>query len=92
MSESKRKIFTGAQKAKVALAAVKGMKTINEIAQEYGVHPTQVNQWKKELLENAGSLFEGKRGLKPANAHNNPLLWLPIIGVHILFFFWLNAA
>ena len=35
MSESKRKIFTGAQKAKVALEAVKGTKTINEIAQEY---------------------------------------------------------
>ncbi|MEI7996020.1 MAG: helix-turn-helix domain-containing protein, partial [Methylococcaceae bacterium] len=60
MSESKRKIFTGTQKAKVALAAVKGVKTINEIAQEYGVHPTQVNQWKRELLENAGSLFEGR--------------------------------
>ena len=72
MSESKRKIFTGAQKAKVALAAVKGTKTINEIAQEYGVHPTQVNQWKKELLENASSLFEGKRGPKPVNAQSDP--------------------
>ena len=50
MSESKRKFFTGGQKAKVALAAVKGVKTINEIAQEYGVHPTQVSQWKKELF------------------------------------------
>ena len=64
MSESKRKIFTGAQKAKVALEAVKGTKTVNEIAQEYGVHPTQVAQWKKDLLANAGSLFEGKRGPK----------------------------
>ena len=44
MSESKRKVFTGAQKAKVALAAVKGLKTINEIAQEFGIHPTPVNQ------------------------------------------------
>lgn len=60
MSENKRKIFTGAQKAKVALEAAKGMKTINEIAQEYGIHPTQVGQWKKELLENAGGLFDGK--------------------------------
>ena len=33
-------------------------------------------QWKKELLTNAGSLFEGKRGPKPVNAHNNPLIWL----------------
>ena len=86
MSESKRKIFTGEQNAKVALEAVKGTKTIYEIAQEYGVHPTQVAQWKKELLTNAGSLFEGKRGSKPVNAHNNPLIWLPIIGVHLLFF------
>ena len=45
MSESKRKIFTGTQKAKVALEALKGVKTINEIGQEYGVHPTQVSQW-----------------------------------------------
>ena len=49
MSESKRKIFTGAQKAKVALATVKGMKTINEIAQEFGVHPTQVNRKRPAL-------------------------------------------
>lgn len=67
MSAIKRKIFTGEQKAKVALAAIKGVKTVNEIAQEYGVHPTQVNQWKKDLLANAGNVFEGKRGPKPAN-------------------------
>ena len=64
MSESKRKVFTGTQKAKIAIEAIKGTKTINE----NGVHPTQVNQWKKELLENAGSLFEGKRGPKVVNA------------------------
>lgn len=72
MSESKRKIFSGAQKAKVALEAIKGVKTINQIAQEYGVHPTQVHLWKKELLENAGSLFDGKRGPKPADAQSDP--------------------
>jgi transposase len=72
MSEKKRTIFTGAQKTKVALEAVKGMKTLNGIAQEYGVHANQVSQWKKELLEHAGSLFEGKRGPKPINAESNP--------------------
>jgi transposase-like protein len=72
MSESKRKIFSGAQKAKVAVEAIKGLKTVNQIAQEYGVHPTQVSLWKKELLENAGSLFEAKRGPKPANVQNDP--------------------
>ena len=71
MSERKRKIFTGAQKAKVALEAVKGAKTINEIAQEHGVHPNQVSQWKKELLESAGSLFEGKRGPKSINTESD---------------------
>jgi len=72
MSESKRKIFTGAQKARVALEAVKGTKTVNEIAQEHGDHPTQVAKWKKELLANAASLFEGKRGPKPVNAQSDP--------------------
>ena len=57
MSENKRKIFSGLQKAKVALEAIKGNKTVNEVAQEYRVHRTQVGQWKKELLENAGCLF-----------------------------------
>jgi transposase-like protein len=51
MGESKRKIFTGAQKAKIALEAVRGTKTINEIAQDNSVHPTQVSQWKKELMD-----------------------------------------
>jgi transposase len=72
MSEGKRNIFTGAQKAKVALEAVRGIKTVNDIAQEYGVHPTQVKLWKKELLEKAGSLFDGKRGPKPVNAQSDP--------------------
>ena len=72
MSEIKRKIFTSTEKAKVALSAVKGIKTINEIAQEYGVHPTQVSQWKKELLDHVGSLLKGKRGSKPVNAQNDP--------------------
>lgn len=64
MSEKKRTIMTGTQKAKVALAAAKGNKTVNEIAQEYGVHPTQVGLWKKALLENAGQLFDVKRRSK----------------------------
>jgi transposase-like protein len=72
MTEKKRKVFTGEQKAKVALAAIKGTKTVNEIAQQFGVHPTQVNQWKKELLDNAGGVFEKKRGPKPVSAESDP--------------------
>ncbi len=91
MSEKKRNIFTGAQKAKVDLEAVKGLKTINEIAQEYGVHPNQVSQWKKELLENAGSLFEGKRGPKPVNAVNDPDRLYAKIGQLNMELDWLNT-
>ncbi|MGZ8218817.1 transposase, partial [Methylomagnum sp.] len=44
MSEKKRQVFSGEFKAKVALEAIRGVKTVNEIAQEFGVHPTQVGQ------------------------------------------------
>ena len=64
MSEKKRKNFSSQQKARIALEAVKGMKTTNEIAQEYGVYPTQVGQWKQTLQAQAATLFEGKRGPK----------------------------
>lgn len=67
MSETKRKIFTGEFKAKVALEAIRGIKTVNEIGQEYGVHPTQVGLWKKELQEHASGLFDAKRGPKPVS-------------------------
>jgi len=53
MSETKRKNFSGELKAKVALEAIRGIKTVNEIGQEFGVHPTQAGVWKKELLEQA---------------------------------------
>ena len=67
VSEKKRKIFSGEFKAKVALEAIRGLKTVNEIAQDFGVHPTQVGIWKKELQEQAASLFEVKRGAKPVD-------------------------
>ena len=50
MCESKqRKIHVPAYKAKVGLEAVRGVKTISEIAQKYGVHPVQVGQYKKQI-------------------------------------------
>ena len=65
MSETKRKIFSSQSKAKVAFEAIKGLKTVNEIAQEFGVHPTQVGLWKKVLQDQADTLFAGKRVAKP---------------------------
>lgn len=63
MSETKsRKVHQPEFKAKVGLEAVRGMKTVNEIGQEFGVHPTLVNQWKKEIQEQAITLFESRRG------------------------------
>lgn len=50
-------------KARVALEALKGQKTIQQIAAEYEVHPTQVSEWKKTLSEGLGEAFErGKSG------------------------------
>ena len=63
MSEvKKRQVHSPQLKAKVGLEAVRGVKTINEIGQQYGVHPVQVSQWKKEIIERTAQLFEGKRG------------------------------
>ena len=64
--KKKRNQFSNSFKAKVALEAVKGLKTTAQIASEYQVHVTQVNAWKKQLLENADSLFErGKKTNEP---------------------------
>jgi len=64
MSEKKRHIFSAQQKARIALEAIRGLRTLNEIAQEFEVHPTQVRKWKNELQEQAANLFDGKRGPK----------------------------
>jgi len=72
MSETKRKTFTSDFKAKVALEAIRGLKTVNEIGQDFGVHPTQVTLWKKELTDQAVSVFDVKRGTKPVEPSTSP--------------------
>jgi len=61
---SKRRNHDAGFKARVALEALKGERTVSELAVTYGVHPTMVHQWKKVLLEGAAGVFE--RGGKTA--------------------------
>ena len=56
-----RKRHSAEFKAKVALAALKGQQTLNELASLYGVHPVQVAQWKKQALAGLPELFASRR-------------------------------
>ena len=58
---SRRKQYDSRFKAQVALEAIKNQQTIAQIASEYGVHPTQVNQWKKQVLDQLPHLFTKER-------------------------------
>ena len=57
----KRKRHSAEFKAKVALEALKGVKTVNELGSEYAVHPTQISHWKRQLQSGARELFSGNR-------------------------------
>ena len=59
--KDKRRNHSAAFKAKVAMAAAKGDKTIAELASEYEVHPNQIAQWKKQLLESLPEIFNRSR-------------------------------
>ena len=59
--QNKRRNHSAAFKAKVALAAAKGDKTIADLASEYQVHPTQITQWKNQLLESLPEIFSRQR-------------------------------
>ncbi len=57
----KRQRYDDEFKARVALEAIKGEKTISEIATQYKVHPNQIMVWKKRLMENVAEIFSRKR-------------------------------
>jgi len=62
-----RRRFDGKFKSRVALEAIRGLRTISEIAKQFKVHPNQVTLWKKQLLEGAGEVFEGSASSSKKN-------------------------
>lgn len=68
----KRRSFTPSLKAKVAIEALKEVKTIREIAQKHKLHPTQINLWKKQLLEGAEEVFQDGRTKSASASSDEP--------------------
>src|ERR1017187_5075765 len=68
MSRRPRRNHTATFKAKVALAAIKGEKTLSELAQEFDIHANQITQWKSQLLEGAIGVFGGEAKAESATA------------------------
>ena len=61
----RRRKFSNEFKAKVALAAIKGDRTMAELSSEYGVHGNMINRWKKDVLEQSPALFGNNNGTDP---------------------------
>jgi transposase len=66
MTKRSRRTHSPAFKAKVALAAVKGEKTLAELAQQFDVHPNQITAWRAQLLEGAAAVFGREASEAPA--------------------------
>lgn len=60
--KAKRRRHEATFKSRVALEALKGQKTVQQIAAEYDVHPVQISEWKRTLIERLPEAFEGKKG------------------------------
>jgi Transposase and inactivated derivatives len=60
--KAKRRRYDGAFKAKVGLEALKGIKTVSQIAKEFEVHPVQVSLWKSQVMERLPEVFDGGAG------------------------------
>src|SRR5215470_3244948 len=61
LMSTQRKQYSAEFKARVALEALKGLKTVNELASTYGVHPTQIAHWKHRLQKEMSEIFSARR-------------------------------
>jgi transposase len=68
MTRRPRRNHSPAFKAKVALAAIKGERTLAELAQQFDVHPNQITQWRSQLLEGASGVFGADTKAEPVPA------------------------
>ena len=76
----KRKVHSAELKAKVAIEAIRGLKTANEIAADFGIHPVQVSQWKRKLLDETTGVFSSGRGNKDRDAEKEKAMLYEKIG------------
>jgi len=79
MTRRARRTHSPAFKAKVALVAIKGEKTLAELAQQYDVHPNQITAWKAQLAEGAAGVF----GSGPARTSAAPVVDLKVLHAKI---------
>lgn len=73
MAKSTKKQYSGSEKAKIAVEAIKGELTLSQISSKYGVHPTQINNWRKIALESIVSGLSAK-GKGNANTSEEDLI------------------
>ena len=73
----KRQQHSAAFKARVAMAALSGEKTLAELSVEFGVHPTMISSWKQELVKRAGELFA--RGNKAPGVDDAQKVWVDLV-------------
>lgn len=67
MKKRQRRSFSAEMKSRIALEAIKGQRTIQEIASHYGVHPNQVTNWKRQAVEGLSIVFADRRTLSETN-------------------------